>query len=169
MGTAPVLVPVEEYLATNYDPDCDYVDGQVMERNMGERDHSHFQISLGAFLHTRRKELGIVVLPEQRVQITPTRYRIPDLCLIEASALAEQIVRTPPILCIEILSPGDTIDSIQKRLDDYFAIGVPCVWVVNPRSRHAWIYSADGIVHVQDGILRTPDNRSVVPMADLFE
>jgi hypothetical protein len=29
------LVPVEEYLSTNYDPDCEYVDGQIVERNLG--------------------------------------------------------------------------------------------------------------------------------------
>jgi len=29
-------VSVEEYLATTYDPDCDYVDGEPLERNMGE-------------------------------------------------------------------------------------------------------------------------------------
>ena len=33
---APVLVPVEEYLRTTYRPDCDYVDGEVLERNVGD-------------------------------------------------------------------------------------------------------------------------------------
>ena len=40
---AEALVPVEEYLRTSYDPDCDYVDGEVVERNLGERDHSSAQ------------------------------------------------------------------------------------------------------------------------------
>jgi hypothetical protein len=30
------LVPVSEYLATAYRPDCDYVDGQLQKRNLGE-------------------------------------------------------------------------------------------------------------------------------------
>jgi len=34
------LVSVDEYLHTSYDPDCDYVDGAIVERNVGERDHS---------------------------------------------------------------------------------------------------------------------------------
>jgi hypothetical protein len=29
------LVSVDEYLSTSYDPDCDYVDGVVEERNVG--------------------------------------------------------------------------------------------------------------------------------------
>jgi hypothetical protein len=31
-----VLIPVSEYLKTSYSPDCDYVDGEVQERNLGE-------------------------------------------------------------------------------------------------------------------------------------
>ena len=30
---------VEEYLRTSFDPDCEYVDGEVLERNVGETDH----------------------------------------------------------------------------------------------------------------------------------
>ena len=40
------LIPVSEYLSTSYDPDCDYVDGQVQERNVGEEDHSDLQNQL---------------------------------------------------------------------------------------------------------------------------
>jgi hypothetical protein len=39
----PVRIPVEEYLATSYRPDCDYVDGEIEERNVGEFDHSFLQ------------------------------------------------------------------------------------------------------------------------------
>ena len=37
------FVSVEEYLKTSYEPECDYVDGEVQERNVGERDHSILQ------------------------------------------------------------------------------------------------------------------------------
>jgi hypothetical protein len=30
------FVPVEEYLASSYDPDVDFVDGEIEERNAGE-------------------------------------------------------------------------------------------------------------------------------------
>ena len=30
-----IQVSVEEYLHTSYRPDCDYVDGEVQERNLG--------------------------------------------------------------------------------------------------------------------------------------
>ncbi len=64
------LISVEEYLATNYRPDREYVEGCLLERHVGERDHSSLQMVLSAFLHNRRQELGIQVFPEQRVQVT---------------------------------------------------------------------------------------------------
>jgi hypothetical protein len=37
------LIPIAEYLEASYRPDCDYVDGRLVERNVGERDHSILQ------------------------------------------------------------------------------------------------------------------------------
>jgi hypothetical protein len=40
MATASTLISIEEYLRTSYHPDCDYVDGEIQERNLGEREHA---------------------------------------------------------------------------------------------------------------------------------
>ena len=43
---ATTLVSVEEYLRTSYpDGDCEYVDGEIVERNVGEIDHGRFAIA----------------------------------------------------------------------------------------------------------------------------
>ena len=41
MAAAAMSLPVsvEEYLHSVYEPDLDYVDGRLEERNMGEFDH----------------------------------------------------------------------------------------------------------------------------------
>jgi hypothetical protein len=44
------LVLVEEYLRTSYEPDSEYVDGELVERNAGEKPHSKLQGALGAYL-----------------------------------------------------------------------------------------------------------------------
>ena len=41
----PILIPVSEYLNTSYRPDCDYKDGEVLERNVGEKPHGLLQAS----------------------------------------------------------------------------------------------------------------------------
>jgi hypothetical protein len=60
-----------------------------------------------------------------RLQISPSRIRIPDLMLIAADAPREEIVRTAPLVCVELLSRGDTMRDMMQRLEDYFATGVP--------------------------------------------
>ena len=37
---ATTQVSLEEYLRTDYEPGCDYVDGELEERNTGELEHS---------------------------------------------------------------------------------------------------------------------------------
>ena len=88
------LVPVEEYLRSNYDPDREYVDGQIVERNLGEQTHSRIQREIIIYLGTRAKNLGIAVFPEQRVQISAARFRVPDITVMRAPVPKEQIFST---------------------------------------------------------------------------
>ena len=48
MATAAQLLSLEAYLQTSYRPDCDFVDGVLEDRNVGERDHNRLQLLLGA-------------------------------------------------------------------------------------------------------------------------
>jgi len=162
------LVPVEEYLRTTYDPDCDYVDGEVLERNLGERDHSTLQKKLILFFGNREKTWNVVVFPEQRVQVSPTRFRVPDICVYAGEEPQEQIFRTPPFICIEILSPEDRWERMQKKIDDYLRFGVPYVWVINPPDQRAWAYTKDGSAEVRDGVLRTENPSLAVPLGEIF-
>jgi hypothetical protein len=50
------LISVEEYLRTSYRPDCEYVDGEVLERNMGEKSHAKLQKAILLYLSAREKE-----------------------------------------------------------------------------------------------------------------
>jgi Uma2 family endonuclease len=165
---ADALVPVEEYLRTSYDPDCDYVDGEVVERNLGERDHSSAQRELILFFGTRRKQWKVFVFPEQRVQVSATRFRVPDICVYVGEEPREQIFRTPPFICIEILSPEDRWERTQQRIDDYLKFGVPYVFVLNPRDRRAWAFTKDGSTEIRDGVLRTENPSLAVPLEEIF-
>jgi Uma2 family endonuclease len=162
------LIPVEVYLTTVYRPDCDYVDGEVLERNLGGRKHSQIQMTLGAYLFARRKSLGIEVYPEQRVQVKLSRYRIPDLCVV-LGATQEEIFTDPPFLCVEILSPDDRMPRVWERLRDYFEMGVPNVWVIDPENRVAHIATPSGDLHRAAESLRTADPVLEVPLSEIFE
>ena len=55
------MVSVEEYLRTSYDPDVEFVDGVLVERNMGDWLHSLIQGNL--LFALRRKYPHLKVVP----------------------------------------------------------------------------------------------------------
>jgi Uma2 family endonuclease len=167
--SSATLVSVQEYPATSFRPDRDYVDGEIQERNLGEQPHSLTQTSLAAFLFNRRTQWGIRVLTEQRVQVGPTRFRVPDVCVLPASAPRDPIVRQAPFLCIEILSPEDRVSRLNERLADYFQMGVRYAWVLDPFTRRAYCYTPGEMHEVLDGMLRTKSPDIVVPIEEVFE
>src|ERR1051325_1280410 len=129
------LISVQEYLTTSYDPDCEYVDGGLVERNVGEFDHSRLQGLLFAYFHTRRRELGVFVYVELRVQVKSDRFRVPDVCLVTGARPSGTVLREPPFLCIEVLSEEDRMSRVLDKISDYLAMGVPYVWVIDPATR----------------------------------
>jgi Uma2 family endonuclease len=162
------LISVEEYLATSYRPDCDYVDGRIEERNLGELDHSSLQTAVAAYFFSRRKQLNITVVVEQRVQVSATRFRIPDVCVVLGKA-TEQIFRTPPFLCVEILSPEDRMKRVRERIDDYLTMGVSYVWVLDPSGPRVYVATpATGLYEFKDDTLRTENPALELPLAEVF-
>jgi hypothetical protein len=69
MATAPQhLVSEYEYLHTTYQPDCDYVDGFVLERNIGTPPHDRLQILIAAYLFQSEQTCSIQVIVETRLK-----------------------------------------------------------------------------------------------------
>jgi Uma2 family endonuclease len=161
------LVPLREYLETSYRPDRDWIDGEVRERNTGEGQHAVLQKFFTVFLGLREREWNIRVLPEQRVQTSPTHYRIPDICLVRRDSEFESIVHTPPVLCIEILSRDDRMSEMQERVDDYLGMGVAMVWLVDPRRRKAFMTEPHGLREAA-GELTVPGTPIRVPVTEVF-
>jgi Uma2 family endonuclease len=165
---AGTQISVEEYLKTVYRPDRDYVDGVVEERNLGERDHSWIQGRLVTFFLSRFRETGIAALPEWRVRVRPTRFRIPDVVVTRGKP-EEQILTRPPLGCIEILSPEDTVSRTNARIQDYLEFGVPVVWVVDPRERKIWIYRQDGMEEAVGLAVKLDGTSIEVPFSEIFD
>ena len=164
----PVLIPVEEYLRTVYRPDCDYIDGEVQERNMGERPHARLQGFFLRYFYPFEEQYNIETLPEQRLQISATRYRIPDIMLVSLSDPDPKIIRTAPMLCIEILSSEDRMRRVQQRLDDYAALGVQNMWVVDPWRETAFSAGPDAVLHEQRERLSVTGTTISVTVPQIF-
>jgi Uma2 family endonuclease len=168
MGAA-TLVSIEDYLSTSYSPDREYLDGRIVERNLGELTHGRIQRRLIVYFDLRSKELGIEVVPEQRVQVSPTRFRVPDVTVVKSSQTIGEIFTAPPHLCIEVLSKDDTMDYMQDKIDDYLRFGVPYIWIINPSLRKGYVATKEGMIEATSGVLETSDPDIRVPIAELFD
>jgi Uma2 family endonuclease len=177
MATQPIseqplgsrLISVEEYLSTGYEPDCEYDDGVVVERNLGEFEHSFLQIILGTIFTVNMETWGVFGLTEQRVQIAARKFLIPDVCVLRLGAPAEDILTRPPLIAIEIMSPEDTMRRAAKKAADYLQFGIEHVWVIDPYARVAYRGAANGLERVPGGELTVPGTPILVRIADLFE
>jgi len=127
-------IPLDEYLGTSYRPDREYVDGEIRERNVGKWEHARVQWLLAFWFGSHEKEWGITGSTEQRVRVSANRVRVPDLVVFTAGPQPD-VLSQPPLLVIEILSPDDTYSDTQERAQDYRAMGVETVWIVDPKTR----------------------------------
>jgi Uma2 family endonuclease len=166
--SARTLISVEDYLASSYEPDCDFVDGHIEERNVGEWDHSKLQLKVGAYLLAHYGNTGIEVATELRIRVTQTRVRIPDICVFLKNP-GERVPTKPPFICIQILSPEDRMSRVEVRINDFLAMGVPYVWVLDPETKQAFAATApEGLKEMKSGVLKTESPAFEVLLSEIF-
>jgi len=161
MATA-ALTPVEEYLRSSWDPDREYVDGVVLERNLGELPHSYLQTTFWSLFRAR----GLHAFVELRAQVKPRRFRIPDV-LAMREAPQSRFIRTPPFIVVEILSPEDRVSALGDKIDDYLDFVVPNIWVVDPARRIVSSWNREGS-HVFAGVATTTDGSISITLEEIF-
>ena len=160
------LIPVEQYLNTSYSPDCEYVDGVLVERSAGASPHSQVQSNIVFALRSRYRNLR--VWPEQRVQVSDSRFRIPDICVTDGHPRT-RIFDTPPLIAIEILSRDDSLPLLQRKIDEYLGFGIPNVWVIDPWNTTAYVCEPAAIRKVTSGFLEVSEPAILVPLAEIFD
>ncbi len=125
------------------------VDGKLVERHMGSESSAIAAMIarlLLNFVQPRRAgkvftaDCGYQVFPDD-----PKKVRKPDVSFIRAGRLPNERapagwVHIPPDLAVEVLSPGDTAYEVDEKLREYQSVGVPLIWVVNPKTRTVRIH-----------------------------
>jgi Uma2 family endonuclease len=128
---------------------CELIDGVLVEKAMGARESllgsllAHF---LWGFIEKR--ELGIVLGADGMLRLFPGRVRIPDVSFIAKDRLREGVIKDnaiaplSPNLAVEILSPSNTKREMELKLRDYFQSGTELVWLIQPKTQTAEVYTA---------------------------
>jgi Uma2 family endonuclease len=165
MAAQPSLIPVEEFLRMSSDPDCEYVDGVIEERPVGEYDHATWQIIVAGYFLMREKELGIISRPELRIQVSQNRFRVPDVTILSRTAPREQIITHAPLAVFEILSPEDLMSRMLEKLADYERMGIGAVWLIEPKRQIYYHYRAGQLT--PGTVFSLPGTSFTVPFAEI--
>lgn len=156
---------LEEYLATSYRPDREYIDGDIRERHVGKWEHARLQFALAAWFSNHESEWSVMGSTEQRTWVARTRVRIPDLVLVRIESQPPVLLK-PPVLVVEILSPDDTFSEMRERVADYQRMGVRTVWIIDPKTRTGQMCSGD--TWTAAGTLTVPGSAIHVVLDELF-
>lgn len=128
---------------------CELIDGALVEKPVG-----YFESRLAVVLmtmleiHLSRDPLGIVVGPDAPTRFIGGVVRLPDVSFVRLDRLPggqtprEPIASLPPDLTVEILSASNTKEEMDRKVNEYFASGVRLVWIVDPPSRTAKVYTS---------------------------
>lgn len=147
--------------------DREYVDGDIVERVVGDKLHSILQGRLIEIFYELRKRHPLYALPEPRHRVRATSYRIPDVAVFAGQKPTEDIPSSPPHIAIEIVSPDDRYTETMQKLEEYRAWGVPNVWVIDPRLRQLAVYESGGLRQVPS--LKLSDFGVEFPASQVFE
>jgi len=187
-AAVPKLMTVEEFLTLPEDGvERWLIRGELREKrdtDMTRRNKPHsitearIAARLGAWLATQPEPRGEVVCGEADfiLRRDPTTTAGVDVAVITA-AQADQVTDTtmiegPPVLIAEVLSPHDTQDEIEDRVEEYLSCDVPLVWTVGTRFRTVTVYRP-GIAPVMVNATQTLTGGPELPgfscqVADLF-
>jgi Uma2 family endonuclease len=97
--------------------------------------------------HVETHQLGVVCGAETGFKISsnPDTVRAPDIAFVSRERLAEigitkKFWAGAPNLAVEVLSPGDTVDEVGEKVEDWLAAGTKAVWIVSSKLRNVTVY-----------------------------
>lgn len=148
---------------------CELIDGTVVEKTMGFTESllaARLIYLLVSF--TEPRQLGVVLRADGMTRIKADQVRIPDVAVYLNERFpggklpTEAIPSLVPDLAVEVLSPSNTPQEMDRKLREYFAAGVRLVSYADPRRRQITVYEATDRPTVLDHSA-TLDGGTVLP------
>jgi Uma2 family endonuclease len=128
---------------------CELIDGVLVEKTVG-----YYEAYIAATLirllgnFVVEHDLGIIAGADGMLRLAPGLVRIPDVSFISWDKLPgrrlprQAIPDLLPDLVVEVLSESNTPREMARKLDEYFALGVRLVWLIDPSREMIEVYTA---------------------------
>lgn len=147
-------------IATGYHTEL--IHGVEIPKPLPKKLHARVQTFLIVFL-SRTLPPRYWVASELNVLCGRDRL-VPDITVTERSArYIDGDLADPPLLAVEILSPGQTIGNLFEKADRLLKAGAPMTWIIWPERRKAWMYTGSELLEASTAL------RSPLPGGDSFE
>ena len=145
----------EDLLAMPDGKSYELVGGQLVERKVGiESSCVAGQVYFQLKQFCQEHRIGWPLVPDSGYQCFPHEpglVRKPDVSFVKygrfpGGVLPKGWAKIVPDLVVEVVSPNETAYDLEEKLDDYRKVGVPLVWVINPKSRTVRVHRVDGSI-----------------------
>src|SRR5260370_15576065 len=122
--------------------------GRLIVMQPPKPEHGALVMEIGGFIrdHVRPNHLGRVTAESgYRLSENPDTVRAPDVSFTSNARLTPLSGAYPqvaPDLAVEVASPGNTVDDMNQKIEQYFAAGVRQVWVLYAKTRTIYVYTS---------------------------
>jgi Uma2 family endonuclease len=152
----------EEYLEYHDNTDLKYelVNGELIPMPPASGLHALILVFIYNVLQAeiQRLKLDWTVMPGNiGVRTSFNKSRIPDLVIItesqrqELREMTSAVLQSPPLLAVEIVSPGNAIDDYRYKQAEYAVREIPEYWIVDPiDSKVSILQLVDGLYDVTE-------------------
>jgi Uma2 family endonuclease len=150
VGAAKILLTAEEFDNYPFEEDKRYEldEGELIEMTRPAYKHNRVLAKLQFAVHSYLREhpIGEMLISENLYALAPLTRRSPDLAIILGDRRAElenaKVIPIIPEIACEVLSPSETPRMIHRKFKQYFAAGVKEVWLIDPATREAEIWTS---------------------------
>jgi Uma2 family endonuclease len=150
MSTTLQQVTADELFARRKDGfRYELVNGELRKMSPAGSEHGAIIVNITVLLgqHVKANKLGVCFGAETGFKIAsdPDTVRAPDVAFVSRGRVPESGIPKKfwpgaPDLAVEVLSPGDTYDEVEEKVEQWLDAGTRAVWVVNPRKRSVAVY-----------------------------
>lgn len=144
MSTSTPLVTAEELFTMPNNARRELVRGEIREMARSGATHGSVSNRFAYLLsrHVYENDLGRVFAADTgfRLHQQPDTVRGADVAFIAkehipATGLPAGFWPGAPDLAVEVVSPGDTVEEVEQKVDEYLAAGARMVLVITPRRK----------------------------------
>lgn len=156
------LMTANEFFDSPYAESCELIRGRVVPKG------GKFEIDMptgakhGAVtdeLETRisyfvrQNKLGKVFAAETGFILAEGTVRGIDISFVGNEKLAkfgipESFFPAAPDLAVEVISPGNTSDEIQNKIEEYLSAGTKLIWIVYPKQKMIHVHRQSSVIKI---------------------